>query len=107
MNLLVAASGRTGRTFRWSEPALDAGGSVLLGAWLMFTRVTLGTEGSMANADHLIGSLAITVSVIACAEVARTARYLNAVLGACLLATPFTSTRSMRRCLHPCSSGWL
>jgi nucleoside-diphosphate-sugar epimerase/uncharacterized membrane protein len=63
--------------------------SVLLGAWLMFTRVTFGTEGSMANADHLIGSLVITASVIACAEVARTARYLNAVLGAALLVTPF------------------
>jgi len=43
----------------------------------------------MANADHLIGSLVITVSVIACAEVARTARYLNALLGAALLVTPF------------------
>ena len=63
--------------------------SILLGVWLMFTRLTLGAEGSMANVDHLIGALAVTVSVIACAEVARTARFLNIALGLALLVTPF------------------
>ncbi len=61
----------------------------LIGLWLMFTRLTLGTEGSMANADHLIGSLVVTVSVIAWAEVARAVRYLNVALGVSLLITPF------------------
>ena len=62
--------------------------SMVIGAWLMLTRLTLGADGGMANADHLIGALVVTVSVIACAEVARTARFLNTVLGAALLVTP-------------------
>jgi nucleoside-diphosphate-sugar epimerase/uncharacterized membrane protein len=63
--------------------------SMLLGMWLMFTRLTLGAEGAMANADHLIGALVVTVSVIACAEVARSARFIDIPLGAALLVTPF------------------
>lgn len=63
--------------------------SILLGAWLMFTRLSLGAEGSMANADHVIGALAITASVIACAEIARALRLLNILLGAALFVTPF------------------
>jgi hypothetical protein len=68
---------------------------VLIGVWLMFTRLTLGAEGGMANADHLIGALAVTVSAIACAEVARPARFLNIALGAALLATPFIYETSL------------
>lgn len=63
--------------------------SMVISAWLMLTRLTLGTDGGMANADHLIGALVVTVSVIACAEVARAARFLNIALGAALLVTPF------------------
>jgi len=62
---------------------------ILVGVWLMFTRVTLGHEGGMANADHLIGAFVITVSVIALGEVARAVRYLNIALGVALLITPF------------------
>jgi hypothetical protein len=61
----------------------------LVGIWLMFTRLTLGAEGAMANAEHLIGALIITVSAIACAEVARQARFVNVIFGAALLVTPF------------------
>lgn len=60
-----------------------------IGAWLMCTRLTLGAEGPMANADHLIGSLAITVSVMACADVARSLRFANAALGLALAASAF------------------
>lgn len=60
--------------------------SMLIGVWLMTTRLTLGAQASQANADHLVGSLVITVSVIACAEVARTLRRANAVLGLALAA---------------------
>lgn len=60
-----------------------------IGLWLMFTRVTLGAEGGMADADHLIGSLALTVISLAAAEVARALRYLLIPLGVALLATPF------------------
>lgn len=63
--------------------------SVGVGLWLLFTRITLGAEGGMADADHLIGSLAITVSVTAMAEVMRPARFLNAALGLGLAIIPF------------------
>lgn len=56
--------------------------SSVLGIWLMFTRVTLGSFGVMADADHLIGSLVLTVSITAMAETMRPVRFLNAVFGA-------------------------
>jgi nucleoside-diphosphate-sugar epimerase len=56
---------------------------------LLFTRVLLGADGSLANAHHLLGSLVLTVISIAAAEVARPVRYLNVVLGAALVAVPF------------------
>jgi len=58
-----------------------------LGVWLMFTRLTLGTEGLLADADHLIGALALTVAVTATAEVARAIRFLNIPLGTALVIT--------------------
>jgi nucleoside-diphosphate-sugar epimerase len=60
-----------------------------IGVWLMFTRLTLGTDGSMANADHLIGALALTIISLAAAELARALRFLLIPLGAVLLITPF------------------
>ena len=63
--------------------------SAVIGLSLMFTRVTLGAEGGLANADHLIGALVLTVVSIAAAEVARPVRYVNALLGATLFVTPF------------------
>lgn len=62
---------------------------IAIGIWLMFTRLSLGAEGGMANADHLIGSLVVTVSVTAFSEIARPVRFLNWPLGAALLVTPF------------------
>src|SRR5690606_35074808 len=62
---------------------------IAIGAWLMLTRLTVGAEGAVANADHLIGALVITVAVIAMTEVARPLRFLNAALGAALLVVPF------------------
>ena len=73
-----------GVSLSWNLTAAAA-----IGLWLMFTRVTLGAEGDMANADHLIGALALTVISLAAAEVARALRYLLIPLGAALLATPF------------------
>ncbi|OZI73751.1 NAD-dependent epimerase/dehydratase family protein [Bordetella genomosp. 2] len=56
-----------------------------IGAWLMCTRLTLGTEGTMANIDHLVGALVLTVISVAAAEVARLARLLLVPLGVGLL----------------------
>ena len=63
--------------------------AAILGLWLLFTRVTLGADGAMADADHLIGALALTVISLAAAEVARPLRFLLIPLGISLLATPF------------------
>lgn len=59
--------------------------SAAVGIWLMFTRLTLGTEGVLADADHLIGALALTVAVTAMAESVRAVRFLNMCLGAALV----------------------
>ncbi len=63
--------------------------SIAIGAFLMLTRIVFGTEGAMANSDHLMGALTITVSIIATAEVARAVRLINIGFGAWLIAAPF------------------
>lgn len=60
-----------------------------IGIWLMFTRVTVEAGTSMANADHLIGSLVVTVAVTALAESGRASRFFLIPLGTGLLVTPF------------------
>ncbi|WAJ70407.1 NAD-dependent epimerase/dehydratase family protein [Catenovulum adriaticum] len=60
-----------------------------IGIWLMFTRITLDAQGGMANADHIIGSLAITVVITALAESGRAARFALIPLGVALFFTPF------------------
>ena len=61
----------------------------LIGLSLLFTRVTLGADGSLAHAHHIIGSLVLTVAAIAAADVARPARAFNALLGVGLMVVPF------------------
>ena len=63
--------------------------AALVALSLLFTRLTLGVDGPLANAHHLLGALVLTVISIAAAEVARAARYLNIPLGVGLLALPF------------------
>lgn len=58
--------------------------SVAVGLWLMFTRVNLGTAGPLADADHVIGALAVTIAVSAMAESIRPLRLLNVFLGMAL-----------------------
>ena len=60
----------------------------LIGLSLLFTRVTLGAEGSLADAHHIIGCAVLTVVAIAAADVARPVRALNAVLGVGLMFMP-------------------
>ncbi|MEH6792330.1 NAD-dependent epimerase/dehydratase family protein [Parasphingorhabdus sp.] len=73
-----------GVTFPWTLIA-----STVLGAWLMLSRLTLGSEGAMANSDHVVGALVITVAIIATAEVARALRFVNIAFGAWLVIAPF------------------
>ncbi|MGR3322395.1 MAG: vitamin K epoxide reductase family protein [Pseudooceanicola sp.] len=63
--------------------------SIAIGVWLMFTRLTLGTEGTLADTDHLVGALAVTIAVSAMAESIRAARFLNVCLGAALVICAF------------------
>ena len=63
--------------------------AALIGVSLLFTRMTLGADGSLANAHHVVGSLVLTVVSIAAAEVARPVRYLNIPLAAALMAASF------------------
>jgi hypothetical protein len=60
-----------------------------IGAWLLCSRLLLGTAGAMANSDHLVGALVITITFSAFAEVARPLRFLNLPFGAWLIAAPW------------------
>lgn len=63
--------------------------SCLLGVWLMFSPLTFGTTGAMADSDHLVGALIITVAIIAMAEVARPLRWLNIGFALWLVIAPW------------------
>jgi nucleoside-diphosphate-sugar epimerase/uncharacterized membrane protein len=75
-----------GLTLPWTLAA-----SMAVGAFLMLTRVSLGVEGELANTHHVVGALAITVSIIATAEVARALRFANAALGVWLIVESLLS----------------
>ena len=62
---------------------------VAIGVWLMFTRLVFGTEGAMANSDHVVGALVVTITFSAFAEVGRPLRFLNLPFGAWLIAAPW------------------
>ena len=51
-----------GVTMPWTLAA-----SCAAGAWLMFSRLTFGTSDGMANSDHFVGAMVITVAVVAMA----------------------------------------
>ena len=72
-----------GVSLRW-----NLGLAGLIGLSLLFTRVTLGAEGAIADAHHVIGCLVLTVCAIAAAEMARPVRLLNGVLGIGLVLMP-------------------
>lgn len=60
-----------------------------IGVWLMCTRLIFGTDGAMANSDHLIGALVITFTFAAFAEVGRSIRFINLLFGAWLIIAPW------------------
>ena len=63
--------------------------SIALGVWLMFTRLTFGNSGAMANSDHLVGALIVTFAIMAWAEVGRSLRFVNLLFGCWLIAAPW------------------
>jgi nucleoside-diphosphate-sugar epimerase len=60
-----------------------------VGAWLMLSRLVFSTGATMANNNHLIGALVITVAVCAMAEVARPLRFINVLFGLWLITSPW------------------
>lgn len=80
---LVSSAAR-GVTIPWTLVA-----SALIGVWLMLSRLVLDTEPPLADSDHMVGALVITVAVIAMAEVARPLRFINCLFGAWLVAAPW------------------
>lgn len=63
--------------------------STAIGIWLMFTRLTFGTSGTLADSDHVVGSLVVTFSIIALAEVGRSVRFINIPFGVWLILAPW------------------
>ena len=63
--------------------------SVAAGIWLMLAPFLFGSTGAAAHSNHVGGALIVTVAVIAMADVGRTARYLNVLLGAWVIAAPW------------------
>lgn len=80
----ASASALRGVQLPWTLAAC-----VLLGIGLMFTRIIFGTEQPMADSDHLVGALIVTVSVAAMAEVGRALRFINVAFGIWLIAAPW------------------
>jgi hypothetical protein len=78
------ADATRGVTVPWTLAA-----SAAIGLMLMFTRVLFGTMPPLANSDHLLGALIITVAAIATAEVARPIRFVNALFGIWLIVAPW------------------
>jgi nucleoside-diphosphate-sugar epimerase/uncharacterized membrane protein len=79
-----------GLTLPWTLAA-----SMAVGAFLMLTRVLLGVEGELANTHHVVGALAITVAIIATAEVARAIRFINPAVGVWLIVETLLSGQGL------------
>ena len=63
--------------------------SIVIGILLMSTRLLFGTSGAAADSDHVVGSLVVTVSVMALGEVVRPLRFINIAFGAWVIAAPW------------------
>lgn len=62
--------------------------STVVGVWLMAAPSVLGTSGSPADSDHLVGALVVSIAVIAMAEIGRSVRFINVLFGVWLVASP-------------------
>ena len=72
----VVPAGFWGMSFPWTLLA-----SAAVGLWLMSSPALLGISGRVAAANQVLGAVALTIAVIAMAEVIRASRYLNAPVG--------------------------
>ncbi|MCW5735722.1 MAG: NAD-dependent epimerase/dehydratase family protein [Enhydrobacter sp.] len=60
-----------------------------IGAWLMLSRLPLGSGEEAANFHHVIGALVLTTTAVAAADLARSVRVLNGAWGIALLVGIF------------------
>jgi hypothetical protein len=86
MGSLIGQAAR-GVTLPWALLA-----SCAVGLWFMFTRISFGTSGQMANSDHLMGALVVTFALMAFAEVARPIRFINIAFGLWMIAAHWILT---------------
>jgi hypothetical protein len=63
--------------------------SAFLGAWLMAAPAVFQTQGRTAYSDQVLGALVVTTAVIAFAEVARAARFINIALALGIIVLPW------------------
>lgn len=63
--------------------------SVVLGVWLMAAPGLLNVQGALADSQHLVGALVVTVAMIAIGEAARPVRFINILFGAWISAAPW------------------
>ena len=65
--------------------------ATLLGLWLMFSPTVFGVgiETQAADLNHLGGALVVVIAVVAMAEVLRSFRYLNVLVGLFLIVLPW------------------
>jgi uncharacterized membrane protein len=85
--------------FDWSRPQEMLGAwlrsnwhlltTAVLGSWLMFAPQFFSNLGIAADSERLTGALAVTMALIATAEVGRTLRFLNVLFGAWVLVAPW------------------
>ncbi|MDB2614020.1 vitamin K epoxide reductase family protein [Chlamydiales bacterium] len=66
--------------------------STLIGFFLMFSPKFFLEKGYLADFDHIIGALIMTFSIISMAEVIRSFRYVNILLGSAALIMAFFSS---------------
>lgn len=78
---------------------------ILVGVWLMLTRLTLGHGGGLANWEHLVGALVITIAACATAEVARPVRFLVMPLAVVMFVVPFVYAGGTLAVIASCLAG--
>ncbi|KZY02665.1 MULTISPECIES: NAD-dependent epimerase/dehydratase family protein [unclassified Sulfitobacter] len=92
-----------GMTFPWNFWALMA-----LGVALMLSPLLFGWQaGGMSATSHIVGALAITVTVAALAPVARLGRFLNVLLGLVMIFAPFMTEAGIWQLVFAIVSGAL
>lgn len=63
--------------------------ATLVGVWLLAAPAVLGSSGAASNSNYITGALVTTFSILALAEAARAARFINLAFAAWIIFAPF------------------